>query len=75
MYINTRNEKRQWELMAKVLTKTVATVLEQAMMYKVVFQMVLLYRSESWVLTEEMLKVMEGLHHQVAWRIEGMSDW
>ena len=61
--------------MAKVLTKTVATVLEQAMMYKVVFQMVLLYRSESWVLTEEMLKVMEGLHHQVAWRIEGMSDW
>ena len=75
MYINTRNEKRQWELMAKVLTKTVATVLERAMMYKVVFQMVLLYRSESWVLTEEMLKVMEGLHHQVAWRIEGMSDW
>ena len=61
--------------MAKVLTKTVATVLERAMMYKVVFQMVLLYRSESWVLTEEMLKVMEGLHHQVAWRIEGMSDW
>ena len=43
------------------------------MVYKAVFQMVLIYGSDSWVVTDAMLKVLEGFHHQVSWRISGMS--
>ena len=42
------------------------------MMYKALFHTVLLYRSESWVVTEVMLKVLERFHQQVALRIAGM---
>ena len=44
------------------------------MIYKAVIQTVLLYISESWVVTDEMLKVLEGLYHQVDQRITGMSS-
>ena len=42
-------------------------------MYKAVVQTVLLYKIESWSVTEVMLKVLEGFHHQVARRIVGIS--
>ena len=32
-------------------------------MYKAADQLVLMYGSESWVVTGEMLKVLEGFHH------------
>ena len=35
--------------------------------------MLLLYGSNIWVVTGEMLKVLEGFHHQAAWRISGMT--
>ena len=34
------------------------------MMYKVVVQTVLLYRSEIWVVIESILKVLEGVSYQ-----------
>ena len=43
------------------------------MIYKTVFQMVLLYGIKSWVETEDMLKIMEGFHHQADQRIAGIS--
>ena len=43
------------------------------MMYKAVAQSVLLKVSESWVVTGEMLKVLEGFHHWAARRITGMT--
>ena len=45
------------------------------MIFKAVVQMVLLYGSESWVVTYVMLKVLEGFHHWVDRRIAGMSSW
>ena len=42
------------------------------MVYKVVAQSVLLYVSESWVVTGEMLKVLEGFCHQATRKITGM---
>ena len=42
-------------------------------MYKAVVQMVLLYGIESWVVTDTMLKVLGGFHHQVDWWIAGIS--
>ena len=43
------------------------------MMYKAVGQFMILYRSNSWVVTGVMLKVIEGFHHQAARRIKGMT--
>ena len=33
-------------------------------MYKVVAQSVLFYHINNWVVTREMIKVLEGFHHQ-----------
>ena len=43
-------------------------------MYKAVAQLVLLYGSESWAVTGEMLKVLEGFQHREARRITGMTS-
>ena len=51
------------------------TVRSREMMYKAVVQTVLIYGSDSWVVTDVILKVVDGFHHQVAWRITGMSAW
>ena len=58
----------------KVPTKTGAMVWAWAMMYKSMVKTVILYRNEIWLVTEAMLKVLEGFHHRVAWRIAGMPD-
>ena len=58
----------------KVLKKAGATVRAQAMMYNTVVCMVLIYRRKSWVVTEMIMKVLEGFHHKLSWRISGMLD-
>ena len=45
----------------------------RVMMYKAVSQLVLLYISESWVVTGEMIMVLEGFHHWAARHITGMT--
>ena len=59
-------------MIARVLEKAGATVWARGIVYKVVDQSVLLYSSESWVMMGEVLKVLEGFHHQAARRITGM---
>ena len=73
LYRNLRKSQQWWWMLKKLLTKTGATVQAQAMMYKALVQTVLIYESETWVVMDEMLKVLEGFHHQVAWSITGMS--
>ena len=74
--LNSKYEKgaEAGGVVATVLTKTGETVWEQKMMYKTVVKAVLLYRRDSWVVTEVMLEVLEGFHHRVSWRIAGKSD-
>ena len=74
LYGNMRKAQQRWGIVVKVMTKKGAIMRAHAMIYKVAFQAVLLYGSKRWILTEEMLKVMEGFHHQIACRIAGMSD-
>ena len=57
-----------------MLVKTGEMVQAQAMMHKAVVQTVLLYWSDSWVVRDVMLKVLEELHHQLARKIVGISD-
>ena len=47
---------------------------ERLMMYKVVVQTVLLYGSDSWVVTAVMLEFLEEFHPRVAHQIAGISD-
>ena len=58
-----RKAQRWWGVVAKVLTNMGEMVWEKALMYKVVVQTVLIYRSESWVVTDVMMKVLKGFHH------------
>ena len=60
-------------MVARVLERTVATVRERGAMYKAVVQLVILYVSKIWVVTWEMLKVLEGFHHRASRRITGMT--
>ena len=64
MYQNLRKARRRWGVVVRVLEKTGATVQARGMMYKAVANLVLLYGSEIWVVTGEMLKVLEGIHHR-----------
>ena len=41
------------------------------MFYKAIVQTVLLYGSESWVVTPRMLEVLKGFHHRVARKLTG----
>ena len=43
-------------------------------MHKAVTHSVLLYGNEIWVVTGEMLKVLEGFHNWVVRRITGMTE-
>jgi hypothetical protein len=45
------------------------------MFYKAVVQSVLLYGCETWVITSQVLRVLEGFHHRVARRLSGKRPY
>ena len=47
----------------KVVLKTGEMVRARGIMYKAVVQSMLLHRSESWMVTGAILKVIEGFNH------------
>ena len=60
-------------MIVRVLEKTGATVRAHGMMYNAVAHYVLLYGSEGWVMTWDMLKLLKGFHHRAARRITGTT--
>ena len=61
-------------MVARVMERMGATVWSRGAMYKAMAQYVLLYVINSWLVTGEMLKVLEGFHHWVAQKIMGMIE-
>ena len=59
--------------MANVLGKMGETIKSQEMMYKAVFQVVLLYGREKWAVTEEIMAVLEVFYHSIARQIVGLK--
>ena len=53
-------------MVARVLERAGSAVRAWGAMHKAVAQSVLLYGSKSWVVTGEMLKVLEWFHHWAA---------
>ena len=60
-------------MIARVMAKTGERVRAREAMYQVVAQSVLLYISESWVVTGWMLKDLEGFHNWAVRRITGTT--
>ena len=57
------------------MLKTGAKLQARGVMYKTAIQLVLLYGSESWMVTGAMLKVLEGFHLRLARRIAEITAW
>ena len=58
-----------------MLTKTGVKLRAWEGLYKAVAQTLLIYGSESWVVTGAMLKVLEGFRHWAARCVAGMTYW
>ena len=61
-----------WGVAAKVISKTGVPLKSQAMIHKAVVQVVILYGSEIWVVTDAIMVVLEGFRHSIAIQILGM---
>ena len=57
-----------------VMVKAGATVRSRAMFYKLLVHAVILYGRNNWVITDLMMKVLEGFHHRAVWRIVGNKN-
>ena len=56
-----------------MLGKTGAPTKAREMMQKAAVQVVIMYGSEIWVITDTMMTVMEGFHNSIARRITGIT--
>ena len=62
-------------MVSKVLEKMGAAVRNKTIMYKAVVHNGLLYGSESWVITEAIMKLLEAFHHQISRRLMVKTSW
>ena len=60
-------------MLVRGLERTGATVRFQVVIYKAVAQSVLLYDTQIWVVTGDVLKVLEGFHHRAVQQITEMT--
>jgi hypothetical protein len=58
-------------MIARVLARESATPRISALFYKATIQTVLLYGSETWVVTNEILQLLTSFHHGIARRLTG----
>lgn len=68
---NVKKARAKWAMVRKVLVRDQASPRVSGYFYKAVVQSVLLYGSETWVLTAPVLKQLEAFHHGVARQITG----
>ena len=70
---NLRKARRVWARISAVLRAENASPRVCGMFYKATVQSVLLFGSETWVLTPSTLKRLEGFHVKAARRMTGKS--
>ena len=68
---NLRHARQKWERLTWVLSREGADARTSGQIYLSVVQLVVLYGSETWVLTPHMQRVLGGFHHRVAHRLTG----
>ena len=68
---NIKRARISWGRICRILSREGANPKAMASIYKAVVQAVLLYGSESWVLTQAMEKKLQAFHHRCARHITG----
>ena len=69
--MNIRKAKKRWDQVAQILLREGAMSSTMAYFYKAIVQAVLLFGSESWVMTERLWKIVNGFHHRCTQYIVG----
>ena len=75
LYSKVRKAQQRWGIVTKVMWNTGAPIKSRSVMYKVVVQAVLLYRSEIWLIMDNMVTVLESFHNRTARCIVGVMLW
>ncbi len=68
---NINKARQRWGQVSRILAREGATARTMGYFYKAVVQAVLLYASESWVLTERAKLALNSFHHKCARYIAG----
>jgi hypothetical protein len=72
LYKNLRKAQGKWALISCPLLKTGVSPRYVGYFYKAIVQTVLLYGSETWTVTPQMIETLNGFHHKIARRISNM---
>jgi hypothetical protein len=72
LFRNVKKAKMKWGQIARPLIKTGIRMRIVGLFYKAIVQAVLLYGCETWVITPDMLRVLESFHNRTARRIANM---
>jgi hypothetical protein len=70
-YRNLKKAKQRWATISRILARESASPRISALFYKAVIQTVLLYGSETWVISGEILQLLTSFHHGIARRLTG----
>jgi len=63
---NLKKARARWQMISRILSSEGANTRVMGLFYKAIVQSVLLFGSETWVLTKKMITALESFHHQCA---------
>ena len=72
---NLRRARQKWAWITRVMSREGADAQTLEQIYLAVVQLVLLYRSDTLVLTPCMQSVIGGFHHRMTCRLTGKQQW
>ena len=70
---NLRNARKKWGQFSSLLKREGASSRVSGLFYKAVVMSTLLYSCETWVITQPILRALEGFHHRIVRSISKMS--
>jgi hypothetical protein len=68
---NLRKARSRWAMVNRVLVRDHASPKVSALFYKAVCQSVLLFSCETWVISKQIIRCLDGFHHRIARRLTG----
>jgi hypothetical protein len=68
---NIQKARQRWGQIARILAREGASTKVMGYFYKAIVQAVLLYATETWVVTEHSMKALNSFHHRCARHIAG----
>ena len=65
-WLGKRKSQKQWAQMLRILGRKGTNAQIYGLFYEAIFQAILLYWPETWVLMSQMVHILRSLHHRVA---------